>query len=397
MFKKIAITGGAGLALSASFAAHAQSSVTLYGIVDGGIAYTNNQRGASVVQQASGKLSGSRWGFRGQEDLGNGLKAVFTLENGFKENDGTLNQAGREFGRQAFVGIGKTGVGTLTFGRQYDPNADLLSQFSSPGFWSPATHIGDNDNMNTTIRLNNTVKFRSDPIYGVTVDALYAFSNQAAGSTGQGFGNNRAWGIAASYAHGPLAFGAGYLLLNHPDTGSNTGGAVGGASTANGDDYSGATFYGVDGGVARQQIAVAGGNYTLGDTILGASFSHAQINYNDGASRKFNNYELNLRYMLTSSLMLLGAYTYTDGRANGLPGATARTLKPRWNQLTLSADYALSKRTELYLSGVYQLASGDPSTLVGTSYKSIATIADVGTSSSSNRQVAVFTGIRMKF
>ncbi len=56
-----------------------------------------------------------------------------------------------------------------------------------------------------------------------------------------------------------------------------------------------------------------------------------------------------VRYMLTVSSMLLGAYTYTDGRANELPGASASTLKLRWNQLALNAVYALSKRTELYL------------------------------------------------
>ncbi|WP_186134162.1 porin [Burkholderia gladioli] len=386
-----------GLVSAGSLTTHAQSSVTLYGLVDAGLAYTNNQKGASNVQQTSGKLSGSRWGLKGVEDLGGGLSAVFTVESGFRTNDGTLGQGGRIFGRQAFVGLGKKGVGTLSFGRQYEPLSDLVAQYAGPGFWSPATHVGDNDNLNQTFRINNAVKFRSDSIAGFTVDGLYAFSNQANGGAGTGFGNNRAWGIAANYAHGPLSLGGGYLVLNHPNAGSNTGGAIGGASTSAGDDYSGAFFYGLNGGVLKQQIAVAGANYSFGQAILGFAWSHTQLDYLDGSSRKLNNYDLNARYLITPTTTLIGVYAFTDGRASSLPGAGGGTLKPRWHQFTLGIDYALSKRTELYLSGVYQLAAGDASSATAGGYRSIAAIADAGTASSSNRQVAAFGGVRVKF
>ncbi|WP_246791872.1 porin [Burkholderia perseverans] len=394
MLKQTLALGGA---FAASLAAHAQSSVTLYGIVDAGVAYTNNQKGASNLQQTSGKLSGSRWGLKGTEDLGGGLSAVFTLENGFRPNDGTLAQGGREFGRQAFVGLARAGLGTLSFGRQYEPLSDLVAQYAGPGFWSPATHVGDNDNLNQTFRINNAVKFRSDTFAGFTVDALYAFSNQAGSGGGTGFGNNRAWGIAATYANGPLSLGGGYVVLNHPNAAGNTGGAIGGASPTSGDDYSGAFFYGLDGGVTKQQIAVAGANYTAGAAIVGFAWSHTQLDYVDGSARKLNNYDLNARYRLTPATTLVGIYAFTDGRASGLPGAGGGTLKPRWHQFTLGIDYALSKRTELYLSGVYQLAAGDASTSSGGGYRAIAAIADVGTASSTNRQVAAFGGIRVKF
>lgn len=396
--KRVALAGAAGMLVAAPAMVQAQSSVTLYGVIDAGIAYTNNQRGASNVQQTSGKLSGSRWGFKGIEDLGGGLSAVFTLENGFRINDGTAGQGGREFGRQAFAGFAKKGIGTFTLGRQYEPLADLASQYAGPGIWSPATHIGDNDNLNQTFRINNAVKFRSDTLAGVTVDALYAFSNQASNAAGQGFGNNRAWGVAANYVNGPLSLGGGYVLLDHPNTTTNTSGAIGGASTTAGDDYSGAFFYGLNGGVARQQIAVAGASYAFGSTATaGFAFSHSQLDYNDGSSRKFNNYDVNARYLVSPALTLLGVYTYTDGRANSLPGTGGASLKPRWHQFTLGLDYALSKRTELYLSGVYQLAAGDASTRVGNGYQKIAAIADAGTASSTNRQVAIFSGVRAKF
>ena len=395
--KRIVFASAAGMVVFAPVVVHAQSSVTLYGLVDAGIAYTNNQKGASNIQQTSGKLNGSRWGLKGVEDLGGGLKAVFTLEGGFRVNDGTLAQGGREFGRQAYVGLAKTGIGTVTFGRQYEPVTDLVSPYAGPGIWSPSTHVGDNDNLNQTFRINNAVKFRSDAIAGLTVDVLYAFSNQASSGTGQGFGNNRAWGAALNYAWGPLSVGGGYVVLNHPNAASNTSGAVGGTTTTTGDDYSGAFFYGLNGGVQRQQIAVAGGNYSLGPATLGFAFSHTQLDYNDGSSRKFNNYDANVRYLVTPTVTLLGVYTFTDGRTNGLPGTNGQTLKPRWHQFTLGVDYALSKRTDLYLSGVYQLAAGDASTRVGSGYQKIAAIADAGTASSTNRQVAVFGGVRVKF
>ncbi|AOK31666.1 MULTISPECIES: porin [Burkholderia] len=386
-----------GLASLASTAAHAQSSVTLYGIVDAGIAYTNNQGGAHNFQQSSGKLNGSRWGLKGIEDLGGGLSAIFTLENGFKTNDGTFGQGGREFGRQAWVGLSKTGIGALTLGRQYEPLADLVAQYAGPGFWSPATHVGDNDNLNQSFRINNAVKFRSAVLGGFAFDLLYAFSNQANGGAGTGFSNNNAWAAAANYTNGPLSIGGGYVVLHHPSAASNANGAVGGATSTTGSDYSPAFFYGLNGGVLKQQIAAAGANYTIGAARLGFAWSHTQLDYVDGSSRKFNNYDANARYQLTPATTLIGVYTFTDGSASGLPNTNGRTLKPRWHQFTLGVDYALSKRTDLYLSGVYQLAAGDASTSTRSGYRKIASIADAGAPSSTDRQIAVFGGLRVKF
>lgn len=393
--KRAALACIAGVLVVAPIVAQAQSSVRLYGVIDEGITYTNNQKGSSNVQQSGNRLGGSRWGLRGIEELGDGLRVIFTLENGFRPNDGTLGQASQEFGRQAFVGIAKTGIGRLTLGHQYDPIADLVARFAGPGLWSPATHIGDNDNLNQTFRINNAVKFRSDAIGGFTVGAIYGFSNQANNGGGQGFGNNRAWGTAANYVIGPLSFGGGYVVLDRPDAKSNTNGAVGGSIGS--DDYGGVVFYGLDGGVERQQIAAAGGNYVFGATTVGFAFSQTRLDYNDGSSRRFNNYDANLQYLLRPAVTLIGVYTFTDGRADGLTGLSGKQLKPRWHQFTLGLDYALSTRTDVYLSGVYQLAAGDASTRVGSSYQKITAIADVGTPSSTNRQVAVLGGLRVKF
>src|SRR5471030_3350083 len=97
----------------ASIQAHAQNSVTLYGIIDTGFTYTHNSGGsASQFGLSSGNESGSRWGLKGSEDLGGGLKTIFQLENGFNSTTGKLSQGGREFGRPAFVGLSGTSWGT---------------------------------------------------------------------------------------------------------------------------------------------------------------------------------------------------------------------------------------------------------------------------------------------
>jgi predicted porin len=171
----------ATLAVFAS-AAHAQSSVTLYGLIDAGISYVNNSKTASghdsLVKYDDGVAQGSRWGLRGTEDLGGGLKALFVLESGFNSGNGTLGQGGALFGRQAFVGLSKDGIGALTFGRQYSFSTDYLGGNYSTGGQTVAGnyayHINDVDQL-TSSRINNAVKFSSANFAGLTFGGkLYA-------------------------------------------------------------------------------------------------------------------------------------------------------------------------------------------------------------------------------
>src|SRR5262245_13329005 len=99
-FKLLAISAAA----LASTSAFAQSSGTLYGVADVGVEYRTKpvENGAGVVQMQSGNLSGSRWGLRGTEELGGGLKSVFTLESGFSIDTGASADNGRLFNRQAY-------------------------------------------------------------------------------------------------------------------------------------------------------------------------------------------------------------------------------------------------------------------------------------------------------
>jgi outer membrane protein OmpU len=110
----------AGLALGMSLGcvpalSRAQSNVTLYGILDAGVTYVNNTGGAHVWKFDDGVSYGNRIGFKGAEDLGGGLAAVFALESGFRLGTGRLAFGGAEFGRQAYVGL-KNAWGALSFG-----------------------------------------------------------------------------------------------------------------------------------------------------------------------------------------------------------------------------------------------------------------------------------------
>ncbi|WP_279388590.1 porin [Paraburkholderia sp. BL9I2N2] len=114
----------ATLCSSATVAAHAQSSVTLYGILDSGVEYVTHaakQGSGTLFRVNTGNRINSRWGFTGKEDLGGGLRSIFTLESGFATNNGTLQQGGRLFGRQAFVGLESDRLGAVMAGRQMTP------------------------------------------------------------------------------------------------------------------------------------------------------------------------------------------------------------------------------------------------------------------------------------
>lgn len=168
--------------------AHAQSSVTLYGIVDTGVEYVNHANAANdgVVRMPS--ITGSvpsRWGLRGQEDIGAGTSVIFDLESGFNMQGGGLGQGGRLFGRQAWVGV-NSGWGSLTFGRQQTMTYQLLAENEIIG---PAIYgIASLDAYLSAARSDNTILYKGT-FSGVTVGASYSFGRDSTGtgnSPGQG-------------------------------------------------------------------------------------------------------------------------------------------------------------------------------------------------------------------
>ncbi|MCG5073123.1 porin [Paraburkholderia tagetis] len=366
-------------------AAHAQSSVTLYGLVDAGITYANNSGGHSLWKASSGTVNGSRWGLRGAEDLGGGLKAIFTLENGFNIMNGTASQSGRMFGRQAFVGLASDQFGAVTLGRQYDSVVDYLAPLSNTGTQyggTIAAHPYDNDNLNNSVRLNNTIKYSSVNYAGFKFGGTYSFSNSSE------FANNRAYSVGASYNWGGLNVAAGYLHMNNDVNNLQLGSANSGAQTG---EY---TF-----AAGRQSTFGGGVNYTFGPATAGFVYTQTQLGnavrisptqsgtaaglgFNSGSAR-FQNFEGNVRYALTPALSLAGAYTYT--RANFGGG-----VNPNYNTVALQSDYALSKRTDVYLQGDWQHVSSNQEHIG-------AYLNGVGSASTRQDQVAVTVGMRHRF
>ena len=159
-------------ALVAGFAsvAHAESSVTLYGLVDGGVGY-NTQKTTWSGDFGSGSFktrgfefkngvkNGNRWGLKGTEDLGNGTSAIFQLESGFDLGNGNSVQGGRLFGRKAVVGLTGESWGTLTLGRQYNVADDFVAPIDPFGTgWGQAA-VGSAFGGSVSARYDNVVKY----------------------------------------------------------------------------------------------------------------------------------------------------------------------------------------------------------------------------------------------
>ena len=104
LLKLLPVAAALTLAMSASAA-----EVSIYGKIDTGLAFTSIDNGkpgsdrVNTTQMLSGQTAGSRWGIRGEEDLGNGYSVGFKLESGMNTDDGTMAQGGRLFGRQADI------------------------------------------------------------------------------------------------------------------------------------------------------------------------------------------------------------------------------------------------------------------------------------------------------
>ena len=218
------------LALMAG-AAHADSSVTLYGIIDTGIGY-QRIKGADTQQSkfgmASGVSSGSRWGLRGAEDLGDGLSAVFVLESGFNSLNGTSGQSNRLFGRQATVGLKSNAWGQIDFGRQTNIASKFLSAIDPFGAGYGQANIGHLFSAANTVRYDNMIMYQTPSFSGFQAGVGYSFSvdNTLVDASGYATAENpRAITAGVRYANGPINVALSYDQLkpghNNPANGIN--------------------------------------------------------------------------------------------------------------------------------------------------------------------------------
>ncbi|MFM0028449.1 porin [Paraburkholderia madseniana] len=381
----------AGATISTSPVANAQSKVTLYGILDEGLVYQSNVNGGKrfSLDSLAGE-QGSRWGLTGAEDLGSGLRAIFTLESGININNGMFGQGGTAFGRQAFVGLANDKFGSLTLGRQYDMIAYFVTPYSVTGMFGTAGfgHPGDLDNTFNSVRMNNSVRYMSPNFSGFSFGAEYGVGGVPGNVTA-----NSGYSFGASYLRGPLILDAAYTYFKNPT--SSTAGSGFFTNNANGASTLAFSLNKAYATASAYQVGILGAGYTIGPVQLRTAFSNIQYaNLGAGfsnATARFNNAEVTLQYTYSPALFLLASYDYLVGK--GVTTAAGhRVGDQHYNQVGVSADYFLSKRTDVYLGASFQKASGTSS----TGAPAVANFTNQG-ESSSDRQVYVRIGIRHKF
>jgi len=383
----LALLGVAGVA-------HAQSSVTLYGLIDESFQYVNkaNSNGDSLYQLYSGNLQGSRFGLKGTEDLGGGLKAIFQLENGFNVNNGKMgvyNGNSLLFGRQAYVGLTHDAYGTFTAGRQYDPLVDMVQPLTGDNYFgSTFATPGDVDNNDNSSRTSNALKYVSPVFAGFQAEGMYALGG-VAGATGSG----QSWGGAATYATGPISVAAGYFRMQNS---SSSVLRKGWGGTSDG-VFDGSTINSAFATAEKIGIASAAVQYVTGPWT--ANISYSNVLYKpDAASlfpttERFNVGRAYVGYQVTPAALVGLGYAYTHGNGNQNTSAS-------YNQISLGGDYSISKRTDFYAVGAYQRATGHQIDIVDgvpVAIPAIASIGSYGYSANGNNQLMFSLGIRHKF
>jgi predicted porin len=381
--KKIALPLAFASAMGLAGTVHAQTSVTLYGLIDAGFGFVNTNAGNRYAMM-NGNLNGDRWGLKGREDLGGGLAAIFQIENGFNVGTGALGQGGREFGRQAWVGLTSATYGTVKFGRQYDPVVDMVqAQTLEAVFGSPATTPGDVDNNDNSARVSNAIKYVSPVFGGFQFEGMYAL-NGVAGATGSG----NTYAVAAAYAKGPLSAAAGFMHAANA--------AVVGAKRTTWTSTTDSLFDGVVNSgyqtASSVNIAHASGSYKIAGFTLGAAYSYSAYNHDAQSifvgQEHFNSGKVYATYQFTPALLAGAGYVYT--RASGDTQAT-------YNQVSVGSTYALSKRTDFYAVGAYQHASGTQRTTTGGTAEAVASIGSYGFTGNGKSQEMVVIGMRHRF
>ncbi|WP_206950977.1 porin [Trinickia acidisoli] len=311
----------AALVGAASLSAHAQSSVTLYGLIDTNLEFVNHAdaKGDALVRENSGGLSNSRFGFRGTEDLGGGYQTFFELEAGFNGTDGTNTTSGVLFNRTAAVGISNASYGAFSAGLQYTAMYDILEQYDPMGYapqytWFPTT--GSSDDFSYKARLDNSVKYVGQ-FGGLKAIADYSF-----GGTVGSFQSNAAYGAGLEYAIGTLSAAFAYDYRNGAVTSTGTWTKSRNWSLSARDQFGSVTVMG-------------GYEHFLENPTKGATISQAL--WFGGT-----------RYRFTPAFQLTAALYYQSNATSGVSNSIMGVL---------SGDYTLSKRTDVYATVAYAAAT----------------------------------------
>lgn len=314
-FKRLAIA----VIAAAPLLAAAQSNVTIYGVLDAALSKedTGAVNGKKTLQLNSGNQSSSRFGFRGTEDLGGGLKAIFNLEAGYALDTGVGDTA--LFGRRSVVGL-ESEFGTLTIGREYSPIAAIAAAsdpFGQGFYGSNLSAFGSTGRL--TRRLSNSVNYKSNTYSGFSVLAAYSAGEQTSPVAPSAPGlpvtadslNLR--GIAGQYANGGLYLGLGYHEYNRLAAGKDKEMAFGAA-------------------------------YKFGDFEVKGGYLVADPT---AANNKFEQLNIGGTYTMNANKF------FVTFQQNKVEAGNAKG-----NAVALAYTYSLSKRTNLYASYA-QLANND--------------------------------------
>jgi len=376
MKKAVSILMVSALGLHAMSTAYADN-VTIYGIVDTGVEYIShaNATGGAVMRIPSntGELP-SRLGFKGEEALGGGYKAMFTLETGISVDTGSLGQGNRMFGRQAFVGIDGP-AGAVTLGRQYSMlyraifDADLLG----PNIYG----IASLDSWIASARVDNAVAYQNR--FGpVTVGALYSFGRDASPSgsntpasgtcSGEVAGNSQAcreWSAMLKYdvAGGGAAIGYDRQNGGSTDTAANF--------------FNGVVPVSMIGSGNRDTRLMLDGYLRYGDLTVGAVWLNRKVESSVATMPGItsNQYVLQAAYRATTALTI-------DGLVQRIVNRDEDT---RATMEAVRATYSLSKRTALYAQAAFlqnstkaaYAVSGGGSSTPGKGMSQVATMLGV--------------------
>jgi predicted porin len=343
MKRKILALAVSALAMGSAMAQ--SSSVTLYGLVDIGVTYTNPVKGTGgkagrLWTVHPGAMQASRLGFRGIEDLGGGLNALFVLESGINVDTGTFAQGGIPFGRRSVVGFSAP-WGTALAGRQTDPLDDLGPLTSNIDFGAQVAPIHGLDRTYAD-RTINSLRYNS-PRFGGFAAMAMAGLGENPNSTQEG----RALAFGADYTLQNLRIGAGYyesrLGANTADAGSGRIGARNGQpgdvalrtwTVASAYQWGRARLH-ASYSDTRQPLAVASATRTL----TGPSAVRAHI------------YDVGVAWSLTPAL--IASFSVIRDNVHFVAAASGHL-----TQFNAGLDYFLSKRTDLYLNLGRLSASG---------------------------------------
>lgn len=341
----------------------AQSSVSIYGFVDGGVQYVSNIGGSSGVEASTGTLQPERFGFMGTERLSGGLSAEFRLEGGILTKEGRSVVAGRMFNRESSVGL-KGSAGSVHFGRMPDLMYEYIPKFLSPPAMTALVnkHPGNWDNYASQYQFANSVKLTSESFHGLRLALQYGFGDQPGDSK-----HGRNMSAALAYTNGGLRAAAVYS--EHRNRPVDIRGKLGVEEAFGRTLTPGAPVI-----TDWVRNFAVGASYRMDAVLVGAAYSNTRM-ASMGQRAKQDNYDIAASWMVTPRDTLQAMYTYSKFDS------------AKWHQLTLTAMHGLSKRTYIYAQTRLQRAAGEAD---------YAAIADIGVSSSKS-QAVVSLGLAHRF